>query len=124
MTEPLLVGFIAAAAAIGGSIVTGWFTYAAAMKQLKAEKYKRKLIRSLKDVAAFHRLEARYTEALQSESKSADAWKREIRRKQSDDGFDTPSQDATSREAERQLAALERCCPSTCSSGTRAASTR
>jgi hypothetical protein len=89
-----------------GSLVTGWFTYRAAARERELERYKRQLIQAYKDVAAFHRLEERYTNALETPDRSAEAWKREIRRQQADEQFGTPSEDATWRKCEQRVSDL------------------
>mgnify|MGYP006196984843 CR=1 FL=1 len=97
----LLSGF-----AIIGSLVTGWFTYISAAKQKEAELYKRRLVQAYRDIASFHRLEDRYTKALETASKTAESWKREVRKKQRDEGFNSPSEDATAQKAEQRLSEL------------------
>jgi hypothetical protein len=74
------LALVASVSAIIGSVVTGWFTYIAAVNQRETEQYKRRLRRADKNIAAFHRLEERYTQALQSENKSkcARAWTLEL----------------------------------------------
>ena len=104
MSESLMLALVASGSAIVGSLVTGWFTYIAAVKQRETENCRRRWQQASKDVAAFHRLEERYTEALQSESKSAKAWKLEIRKQQRDAGFATPSENATAHKSEQRMA--------------------
>lgn len=106
MSESLTLALIASGSAIVGSLVTGWFTYFAAVRQREAERYKHRLVQAYKDIASFHRLEERYTQSLQTESKSADAWKREVRKKQRDDGFESPSEDATAQKSLQRLTEL------------------
>jgi hypothetical protein len=92
-----------------GSVVTGWFTYRAAVRSRESERYKRQLIQAYKDIAAFHRLEERYTnalEAVESPQRSAEAWKRDIRRQQAEEQFSTPSEDATWRKSEQRVSEL------------------
>jgi hypothetical protein len=71
MSETLTIALLAGGFAIVGSAVTGWFTYMSAVKQREADRYKRRLVQAYKDIASFHRLEERYTKALETESKSA-----------------------------------------------------
>lgn len=107
MTETLTLGLVAAGSVLGGSIVTGWFTLRASVNQREALRNKRRLIQALRDVAAFHRLEERYTKALASEQKSPESWKREVRRQQFEDNLSTPSEDGTARKAEQRILELE-----------------
>lgn len=107
MTEALTLGLVAAGSVIAGSIVTGWFTLRAAVDQRDAARNKRRLVQAYRDVAAFRRLEERYTKALASDSKSADAWKRDVRKQQSEEGVATPGEDATARKAEQRILDLD-----------------
>ena len=107
MNESIIIALIAGGFAIIGSAVTGAFTYYATEHQRETERYKRYAIRALRDVIAFYRLEQQYTDALATESKTAEAWKREIRKHLRDDGFDSPSQDATIQKCSQRIADLE-----------------
>ena len=104
MNDTVILAIVASTSAILGSFVTGWFTYRAAVKQREAERFKRKLLQAYIDIAALHRLEERYTAALAhaSADRSAESWKREVRRTLRDDGFASPSDDATSQRAEQR----------------------
>ena len=93
--------------AIAGSAITGWFTYSATASQNKSERYKRELIRAYKDIAAFHRLEERYTQALSSDAKTAESWKREVRKSLRLDRFDTPSDGASANGALARISEIE-----------------
>ena len=106
MSETLTIALVAGGFAIIGSVVTGWFTYISAVKQREADHYKRRLVQAYKDIASFHRLEERYTKALETASKSAESWKREVRKNQRDENFATPSDDATSQRSEQRLSEL------------------
>lgn len=106
MSEALTLALVAGGFAVLGSLVTGWFTYISAVKQRQTERYKRKLLQAYADVAAFHRLEERYTRALETEGKSAEAWKREMRRRLREDGFSSPSDEATVQKAEQRIAEM------------------
>ena len=106
MSETLTIALVAGGFAIIGSAVTGWFTYISAVKQREADRYKRRLVQAYKDIASFHRLEERYTKALETESKSAESWKREVRKNQRDEGFSSPSDEATSQKSEQRLSEL------------------
>jgi hypothetical protein len=106
MSETMLVAVIAAGAAILGGLVTGIFTYAASVRQREAERYKRRLLQAYKDIVAFYRLEERYTEALRTETRSADAIKREMRKALRDAGMDSPSDEATPQQCERRAQEL------------------
>jgi len=106
MTESLTLAIVAGGFAVLGSITTGAFTYLAAVKQREADTYKRRLLQTYRDIAAFHRLEERYTKALASESKSAESWKRETRKLLRDEGFASPSDEATAQRAEQRIAEM------------------
>jgi hypothetical protein len=108
MADSMTLALVASGSAIIGSVVTGWFTYIAAAKQREIAQYKRRLRRADKNIAAFHRLEEKYSQALHSENKckSPMAWKRAVRKQQRDEGFDTPSDDATVRKSERRISDL------------------
>ena len=106
MDNSVVLALAAGGFAVLGSVVTGLFTYMAAVKQREADLYKSRLQQSYRDVAALHRLEERYLSALASESKSARAWKLEVRRRQREEGFATPSDEATTQRAEQRLAEL------------------
>jgi len=107
MTEPLILALVAGGSAVLGGAVTGMFAYVAAVKQRETEQLRRRLIQAYRDIAAFHQLEDRYTKALASESHTADAWKREIRKGQREDGLDSPSPEATALRSEQRIAQLE-----------------
>lgn len=98
---------LAGGCAIAGSAITGWFTYSATASQNKSQRYKRELRRTYKDIAAFHRLEERYTQALASDTKSSESWKRDIRRSLRADGFDSPSDGATANGAMARITEIE-----------------
>ncbi len=106
MSESLTIALVAGGFAIIGSIVTGLFTYISATKQKEADRYKQRLVQAYRDIASFHRLEERYTKALETTSKSAESWKREVRKNQRDEGFNSPSEDATAQKAEQRLSEL------------------
>lgn len=106
MSETLFVAIIAAGAAILGSLVTGIFTYSASARQREAERYKRRLLQAYKDIVAFYRLEELYIQALASESRSAEAIKRETRKKLRDSGVESPSEEATPQQCERHTQEL------------------
>lgn len=63
---------------------------------------------ALRDVIAFHKLEQRYVAALAevSPGKSAHAWKLAIRKDQRGNGVQTPSDEATTFQAEQMLQRL------------------
>ena len=107
MSESIIIALVAGGSAIAGSIVTGGFTYVAAVRQRQTERYKRYAIKAPKDVIAFYRLEERYTNALATESKTAEAWKREMRRRLREEGFDSPSEEATIQKCSRRIVELE-----------------
>jgi hypothetical protein len=106
MGENLSIAVIAGGFCILGSMVTGFFTFFSSVKTKETELYKRRLIRTYNDIIAFHKLEEKYIQVLATEEKSAQAWKREIRKALREEGCDSPSKDATALEAERRLKEL------------------
>ena len=106
MGEGLILALVAGGFAVAGSIVTGWFTFAAAARQNELESYRKRLRQAYQDVAAFHRLEERYLVQLANPSRSAEAIKREVRRQLREEGFQSPSEDATVKKAEQRLSEL------------------
>ena len=64
-------------------------------------------IEFFKDIAAFHRLEERYTQALATDVRSSESWKRDIRRTIRSDGFDSPSDGATVNGAMARISEIE-----------------
>jgi ribulose kinase len=106
VTDSLLLALVAGGSAVFGSLVTGWFTYISAVKQRKADRYKRQLTQTYKDIAAYHRLEERYTKALETADRSAESWKKATRKLLRDEGHQSPSNDATAARAEQRLAEL------------------
>ncbi len=103
MSETIQVAIIAAGAAILGSLITGIITYATSVRQREAERYKRRLIQAYRDIVAFYRLEEQYTQALENPSRSAEAIKREARKKLRESGIASPSEDATPQQCERRI---------------------
>lgn len=90
-----------------GSLITGLITYWTATNQRAAAENKRKLKLAYRDIAAFHRLEERYATVLAAtDARSASAWKRDIRRRLRDDGFNSPSDKATAHLAEQSITDL------------------
>lgn len=106
MSETLLVAIIAAGAAVFGGLVTGAFTYATSVRQREAERYKRRLLQVYKDIVSFYRLEELYIQALATEGRTAEAIKRETRRKLRESGIDSPSEEATPQQCERRTQEL------------------
>jgi putative intracellular protease/amidase len=106
MTEGMYLAVIAAGSAILASAVTGFFIYFTAVRQREADRYKRRLLQTYKDIIAFYRLEEQYTQALAVETKSAEAVKREIRKKLRELGVDSPSEDATPQQCDRRIKEL------------------
>lgn len=108
MNDSILLATATGLSAALGSLITGWITYKAAIDQRTAIRNKRRLARTLRDIASFHRLEKRYTNALAATgSRSATAWKQDIRKQQRTEGQDTPSEKATARGAERGIKDIE-----------------
>jgi hypothetical protein len=103
MNDGLMFSLIAGGFALAGSIITGWFTYKSSVSAKETERNKRRLIQTYLDIAAFHRLEEKYTKTLETPIKSANAWKLELRKLLRDDGFQSPSEDATAQKAESRL---------------------
>jgi hypothetical protein len=101
-----MLAALAAGAAILASAVTGFFTYFAAVRQRETERHKRRLVQAYKDIAAFYRLEELYTEALATQSQSAESVKREVRKLLRESGVDSPSEDATPQQCERRAQEL------------------
>lgn len=95
----LITGFFM----ILASGLTGLITLRALNHQKKLDSYKFQLKQAYRDIAAFHRLEELYVTSLSSEQKSANAWKREKRKQLRDEGFLSPSEEATSTIAEQRL---------------------
>lgn len=106
MSEEIFVALLVGICTILGSLTTGIITYLSASQAKELASCRGRLARALRDVSAFHRLEARYIKLLATEKKSEEAWKREVRKEQRELGFDTPSSDATSTRAEEQIKAL------------------
>jgi uncharacterized membrane protein YgaE (UPF0421/DUF939 family) len=106
MSETLLVAIIAAGAAILGGVVTGIFTFVASARQRETERYKRRLFQTYKDITAFYRLEELYSQSLATDTRSADAIKRETRKKLRESGSDSPSEEATPQQCERRAQEL------------------
>lgn len=108
MDNSIVLAVATGLSAVLGSLITGWITYKAAIDQRATIRNKRRLARALRDIAAFHRLEKRYTNALAATgSRSAAAWKQDMRKQQRTEGQDTPSEKATAQGAERSIKNLE-----------------
>jgi hypothetical protein len=60
------------------------------------------------DIAAFHRLESRYTDELAKHSDTAQAWKLRIREAQRDEGIATPSPNATANKVTEHINSLSK----------------
>ena len=75
------------------------------MRQRETERYKRRLLQAYKDIVAFYRLEEQYTRALATDNRSAEAVKRETRKKLRESG-DSPSDEATPQQCERRAQEL------------------
>ena len=75
MSEPIIVAFVAVGGVIAGAIITGVLNYYSAQQTKKMESYKSQLRQSYRDIAAFHRLEDRYTTALAKNGRTKDAGK-------------------------------------------------
>lgn len=108
LTETLTVAVVTALATIAGSLVTGVITFLTVRRQDAYNRLLRHHSRALADVAAFHRLEALYVEALAEEhaESTPTAIKLRIRAQLRDQGHDTPSYAATALRSEKALRAL------------------
>lgn len=106
MSESLFIAIVAVLGTIAGSVATGIFTLYAARRSKEFEKIKERLIICYEDIASFHRLEDRYLLALATSERKAESWKRNIRKQQANDGYPTPSKDATWRECARKIKQL------------------
>jgi hypothetical protein len=107
-SQQILLVLVTGGLALLGSLITGLITFYTAARLRDAERNKRSLIRVYRDIAAFHRLEERYAEVLAqaSDSHTAEAWKREVRRKLRDQGFASPTDKATAHFAEARIEEL------------------
>ena len=106
---PVVIGgVIGGGFAIVGSLITGWLTYVSSVRRRETESYRRQLIQAYEDIAAFHRLEQRYSEKLAEiePSKTPVGWKRGVRREQMLANIQTPSKDATARYADQEVLRL------------------
>ena len=103
MSEPIIVALVAVGGVIAGAIITGVLNYYSTQRTKRVDSYKSQLRQAYKDISAFHRLEDRYVTALAKYDRTSEAWKRDIRKQQADDGLPTPSQHATTRAAEEKL---------------------
>jgi len=108
MDDSILLAAATGLSAVLGSLITGLITYRTATDQRALGRHKRRLRRALRDIAALHRLEDRYTNALAATgSRSSEAWKREIRKQLREEGLGTLSSRATTQRAEQDLAELD-----------------
>ena len=107
MTDTVVVGLIAASAAILTGLITGLFTYKASARTRDVERYKGRLKRALMDVAAFYELERLYCEHLASSGdKSPEAVKREFRSQLREAGLRSPSEESAPARLEAELESL------------------
>lgn len=106
MTEAMTVAVIAGAFSIVTALIAAFTTMSARRSRQRAEARKAELIRTHADVAAFHRLEELYTEALANETRNAESWKRQIREDLREMGHPTPSKGATAHQSEQRIARL------------------
>ena len=107
-TQQVWLALIAGGLTIAGGLVTGIITSLTAIRLREVAKLKRDLVRSYRDVAAFHRLEERYAEELAqiSTSRTAEGWKRELRRRLREHGYPSPTNKATAHYAETRIEEL------------------
>lgn len=106
MTEGITIAAIAVIGTIFGSVTTGVFTLFATQRARELVKLKQRLKIAYQDIAALHRLEERYVDQLATEEKTAESWKRQIRKQLEGQGHSAPSKNATARECERRLQEL------------------
>ncbi len=107
-SQQILLVLVAGGLALLGSLITGLITFHTAARLREAERNRRSLVRAYRDIAAFHRLEEHYAEelALASTSRTAEAWKKLLRRKLRDRGFASPTDKATAHYAEARIEEL------------------
>lgn len=122
MSEQIQITLLMGGFTLLGAVITGiaaWlsarFQYARDRTREDLTASRRELLHSLGDVAAFHKLEQRYTLLLSNlartegeSAKSAEAWKREVRRTVRAEGFATPSNSATDHQARSRIIELEK----------------
>lgn len=106
--QQVWLALIAGGLTIAGGLVTGIITSLTAIRLREFAKLKRDLVRAYHNVAAFYRLEERYAEELAqiSTSRTAEAWKRELRRKLREQGYPSPTDKATAHYAEARIEEL------------------
>lgn len=107
-SQQVWLALIVGGLTVAGGLVTGLITSHTAIRLREVEKLKRDLVRAYRDVASFHRLEDHYANELAqiSTSRTAEAWKRELRRKLREQGFSSPSDKATAYYAEARIEEL------------------
>ena len=106
MSEAMLIAVVAGSFSIVTSLITTFTTLSARRSNQRWQRRTAELIRTYRDIAAFHRLEGLYTEALATEERSAESWKKSVRRELRESGHDSPSERATTLESEQRIARL------------------
>ena len=101
MNESIANALIGSAGAVVGSIITVAFTYRSTRQAQQAESNRLSLLKCWRNIAAFYDLEKRYVEVLKNSDKSAESWRREIRKQQRDDARLNP--DVTEADANKQI---------------------
>lgn len=104
MDDKVTIAVIGALGVVFGSLITAAFTYRSTAQAKSLEKNRLFLLRCWRNIAAFHELEKRYTEALAKPDRTDEALKREVRKQQREAGSFTP--DTTEQEAKNQIQRL------------------
>lgn len=104
MDDTLTAGLIGAIGALCGSLITAAATYFSVDYTKKLERDRQSLLKCWRNISAFYDLERRYTEALAQPGKTAETWKRDIRKQQRADDRLTP--DLTELDANNQITRL------------------
>ncbi len=106
MTEAMIVAVIAGSFSILSGLIAAVTTVSSRRSRERWESLTSELVRAHEDVAAFHRLEEMYTDALATDERSARSWKLEIRQQLRDTGHSTPGQGATAHRSAQRIARL------------------
>ena len=106
MSEAMLVAIVAGIFALVSGLVSASAALAARHSKKKWEATIAELIRTHRNVSAFHRLEELYGEALATPERTAKSWKKSIRLKLRDSGYKSPTKGATSLESEQRIERL------------------
>ncbi len=108
MEESLVSTYIAAGAVILGALVSGVFMLLERRGRERDAANRRRLVRALRDVIAFWKLEELYTSHIADlTGRSRDTVKRDFRRVLREMGERSPSSDATPQKAAERILELE-----------------